>query len=99
MANPGAYKIVAKMLVKPENLEHFQILAAQLVKASAAEEGNLHYSLNVNKKNPCLMAFTECWEDKEAIRIHNATEHFQTILPQLLDLCEGEPVTEMYIEL
>lgn len=98
MANPGAYKIIAKMQVQPEHLKTFKMLAAELVACSCAEAGNLHYSLNSGRKEPCLMVFTETWRDKEAIRIHNESEHFTRLLPQLLELCVQEPVTEIYIE-
>lgn len=95
----GSYKIIAKMKTKPDRVEQFKVLAAQLVRDSAAEPGNLHYSLNTCRKDPCLMVFTECWKDKAAIAEHNASEHFKTVLPQLLALCSEEPVTEIYKEI
>ena len=98
MANPGTYKIIAKMQVQPEHLKTFKMLAAELVDKSSKEAGNLHYSLNSARKEPCLMVFTEAWRDKEAIRSHNESEHFARLLPQLLEFCAQEPVTEIYIE-
>jgi len=96
---PGSIKIVAKMPVKEENLEAFCRLAGELVEKSREEAGNVYYSLNVSKKDPCLLTFLECWADKAALKAHNSTEHFTRILPQLLVLCSGEPTTELYIEL
>lgn len=96
---PGNLKIVAKMPVKPENIDRFKTLATELVEASRQEEGNVYYSLNISKKDPNTFAFVECWRDKAAIKTHNATEHFTRILPQLRALCDGHPESEIYTEL
>ena len=99
MEYTGHIKIVAKFPIAPENAEKFVTLASALIEASRAEAGNIHYSLNTDKKDPNTLVFTECWKDKEAIRFHNRTEHFTRILPQLKELCCGDPSSEMYLEL
>lgn len=99
MEPKGPVKIVAKMPVAEENVQKFIALAEELIEKSRAEEGNIHYSLNVDKANPCLLVFTETWRDKEAIRFHNATEHFTRIVPQLGALCSGERIKDTFIEL
>ena len=81
-------KIVARMLVKEGMVEQFKKTAEELVKKSQAEEGCIFYSLNVSVNNPRLLAFVENWKDQDAINIHNNTEHFKTILPQLTAMCE-----------
>ena len=91
-------KIVAKMHVKPACVETFKALAKELVEKSRAEEGNVSYSLNALMSDPNCLAFIEIWKDQAAIDLHNATEHFTTILPQLSELCEsGDPV-DLYTE-
>lgn len=86
-------KIFAEMTVKAECLATFKSLARELVEKSAAEEGNVSYSLNESLEDPCVLAFFEIWKDQAAIDSHNATEHFTTILPKLQELCAGgEPV-------
>ena len=91
-------KIVAKMLVKADKVEAFKATAKELVEKSRAEAGNVFYSLNVSTSNPQLLAFIECWKDQEAIDLHNATEHFTSILPKLGEYCEeGQPV-ELFTE-
>ena len=91
-------KIVARLLVKEDKVEEFKAAAKELVEKSRAEEGNVFYSLNVSTANPRLLAFIECWKDQAAIDVHNATEHFTTILPKLGGMCEeGQPV-EMFTE-
>ena len=95
---PGSIKIVAKMPVAEEHVEAFKTMAAELVEKSRQEPGNLYYSLNVHKKNPCLLTFIEGWKDKDAIKFHNATEHFTRIFPQLAALCTEQPTAEMFVE-
>lgn len=94
----NSLKIVAKMPVAEGKVEQFKTLAAELVEKSRQEEGNIFYTLNVGKKDPNTLVFIECWRDKEAIKSHNATEHFQRILPQLRALCDGQPESEIYTQ-
>jgi quinol monooxygenase YgiN len=42
------------------------------------------------------MTFIEEWKDEEAIRLHNNTEHFKTIVPELAKLREGKPEINLY---
>ena len=54
-------KIVSVNLIKEDKVEEFKSLMKELVEKSAAEEGNIHYSLNVDKSNPRQFAFIEFW--------------------------------------
>ncbi len=92
-------KIVAKMPVKANEVETFKATAKELVEKSAAEEGNISYSLNVSTEDPCLFAMIECWKDQAAIDFHNNTEHFTGILPKLAALCEGDISAELFNEI
>ena len=91
-------KIVAKKLVKEGKVQEFKEIVGELVEKSLAEEGNVFYSINVSTKNPRMLAFIECWRDQEALDIHNATEHFQRIVPAINELCE-ESSAEFFTEL
>lgn len=92
-------KIVAKMYVKPECVDAFKTQAKELVEKSAAEEGNVSYSLNQSKADPCTLAFIEFWKDQAAIDTHNATEHFTRILPILGGMCAKAPEIELFEEI
>lgn len=92
-------KIVAPMKVKPECVEAFKETARDLIEKSRAEEGNVFYTLNVKTDDPCTLAFIECWKDQEAIEIHNGTEHFQTILPKLAEMCEPGDPAQLFTEI
>ena len=91
-------KIVAKKLVKEGKVQEFKEIVGELVEKSLAEEGNVFYSINVSTKNPRMLAFIECWRDHEALDIHNATEHFQRIVPAINELCE-ESSAEFFTDL
>ena len=81
-------KIVSINLMKEEKIEEFKSLMKELVEKSSAEEGNIHYSLNVSRENPRMFAFIELWRDQEAIDKHNATEHFQRLVPMMRSMRE-----------
>ena len=92
-------KIVARMTVKKDKVEEFKEIVRELIEKSRAEEGNIFYTLNQNLEDAQKLTFIECWKDEEAIRIHNATPHFTTIVPEMGELCEGGEPTEMYTEI
>lgn len=99
MEKKGPIKIVAKMPVSADKVQAFIALAEELVRCSKAEEGNLHYSLNVSKYDPNLLIFTESWRDQAAIDFHNSTEHFTRILPQLREMCADKPSKDVCYEI
>ncbi len=93
-------KIVAKMHVKEGEVENFKALTKDLIVKSLAEEGNGGaYSLNVSLSDPQTLCFIEFWKDQAAIDAHNATEHFTGTFPKLAELCDQEPVVELFEEI
>ncbi len=90
-------KIVAENIVKEGKKEEFLAIAKDLIAKSRAEEGNISYTLNQNIKKPNVLTFIEMWKDEEAIASHNASEHFQTAVPKLGEICEGGSI-DLYTE-
>lgn len=90
-------KIVSKNLIREDKVDEFKSLMKELVEKSSAEEGNIHYSLNVSRDNPRMFAFIEFWRDQEAIDKHNATEHFQRLVPMMRDMRENS-VLDIFTE-
>ena len=91
-------KIVARTVVKEGMEEAYKEGARELVERSAAEEGNITYTLNQDINNPRAFAMIEIWKDQAAIEAHNTSEHFTRIVPQLAKYIEiGYPV-EHYTE-
>lgn len=87
-------KIVAKSTVQEGKREEFLALVKELIEKSRAEEGNISYDLWEDIKNPNVLTFIEEWKDQEAISIHNSSEHFTRIVPQIgkLTVADGGEV-------
>jgi quinol monooxygenase YgiN len=85
-------KIVSRNTIKEGKKEVFLSLVKELVEKSRAEEGNISYGLWEDKNDSNVFTFIEDWKDQEAIGVHNATEHFLRIIPQMreLTLAEGK---------
>ena len=90
-------KIVSRNKIKKGEVENVKSILKELVEKSAAEEGNVFYTLNQDINEPDVLTFIEAWKDQEAIDLHNATEHFQRIVPQMKALCESG-VVHFYTE-
>lgn len=91
-------KIVAKQTIRRDSLDRYYELVKELAEKSRAEEGNVFYTSNQSRSDERVHAFIECWKDDEAIKLHNATEHFTRIVPQLAELFDEPEVVEIYEE-
>ncbi|MDO4621270.1 MAG: putative quinol monooxygenase [Lachnospiraceae bacterium] len=76
-------RIVADNYVKPEEKANYLKLAAELAEASRKELGNISYHLHQDKADENHLTFIEEWQDEEAIRLHNASAHFTTLVPRM----------------
>ena len=92
-------KIIARRVVRAENIEQYEALARELVEKSQAEAGNVSYTLNKRIADPQVHTFIEIWKDQAAIDAHNASEHFTRLVPQLGALVEQADPVELYTEL
>ncbi len=92
-------KVVARLTVKKDKIDEFKKTAEDLIKKSNAEEANIFYTLNQNVENEQEFAFIECWKDAEALKQHEATEHFTKTFPMLGALTEGAGAAEVYNEI
>ena len=92
-------KIIARRVVRPENIEQYEALARELVEKSQAEAGNVSYTLNKSIADPRVHTFIEIWKDQAAIDAHNASEHFTRLVPRLGALVEQADPVELYTEL
>lgn len=92
-------KILAKSTIKPGCLEGYLETVKGLVEGSQAEEGNLYYTLNQDINDENSIVIMEGWKDQEAIDIHNASEHFTTIVPKLAQYLLAPSEVTLYKEL
>jgi quinol monooxygenase YgiN len=91
-------KVVARLTVKKDKIEEFKKTAEDLIKKSNAEEGNIFYTLNQSIEDEQKFAFIECWKDSEALKIHEASEHFTKTFPIIGEMCEGSEPAELFNE-
>ena len=83
-------KIIARRIIKPDCIEAFEALAAELVRESRKEPGCLSYTLNRSTQDPRIHMFIEA---------HNASAHFTRLVPQFAPLSEERLPTEFFTEL
>ena len=76
--------IIATFAVPEANRERFVELGRRLVAGSREDAG--------------VFAFVEGWADAAAIDAHNASEHFTTLIPRLVELSDEAPVITQYEE-
>ena len=88
--------IVAKNLIKQGKAEEFKALAEKLINESRKESGCISYNLYEDSNNCNILTFIEEWENKEAINLHNNSEHFTSIVPKFEELKEGQSEINLY---
>jgi quinol monooxygenase YgiN len=83
-------KIIVRNRIRKGRKAEFLALVKELVEESRREEGNMAYGLWQDRSDPDILTFVEDWKDQVAIDAHNATEHFQRIVPQMRELADAE---------
>lgn len=91
--------IVAKNIIKPGKNKEFIRLAEELVQASRIESGCIKYALYEDTQNPSILTFLEIWESDDAIKKHNASNHFTEIVPKLIECCDSSSSVNLYREI
>jgi len=79
-------QVVAKALVKENQIEEYKAVASELIDMTRMEKGCLSYELFQDRDDPRIMSFIERWQDMETLEEHFQTEHFKRLVPQLKDL-------------
>lgn len=88
--------IVAKGFIKQGKAEEFKILAERLINESRKESGCISYNLYEDSNNCNILTFIEEWENSEAIKSHNSSEHFTSIVPKFAELREKQSEINLY---
>lgn len=91
-------KVVAKCLVKTEEISTFKQYTSELIEQSRKEAGNISYALYEDIENPQILTFIEEWRDKEALEQHMTTKHFSEIFPKLKSLQQKAIEINLYKE-
>ena len=86
-------KVVAKQLIKADQVEAFKEIALELVAMTRSYDvGCLDYTLLQDMQNEKVYTFIEEWETMEALKLHMEARHFKNLFPKL------EPFYEKPIE-
>lgn len=88
--------IVAKKIIKEGKIEEFKVLAENLIIESRNEIGCISYNLFQDINNFNTLTFIEEWISEDAIKLHNNSKHFTSIVPKFVDLQEGETEVNLY---
>ena len=88
-------KIIAKNYIKNDKKEIFLKLAKELIAESRKETGCIAYDIYESIDGRAL-TFIEEWKDEEAIKSHNNSNHFKTIVPKLAEFVDGEMDVSLY---
>jgi quinol monooxygenase YgiN len=91
--------IVAKTVVIESEIETFINLANELITESKKEAGCREYNLYQDTENKNVLTFIEKWEDEEAIKLHNESAHFTSIVPKLGEMQVKDTEVNLYKQL
>ena len=85
-----AFVLVARMTARDGEQDRAAELIPQLVEASRAEPGNVHYIAHRDPEDPRVFLMYEQYRDKAAFEEHGQTDHFKSIaLERLFPLMES----------
>ena len=88
--------VVARVAVKEGQEKTFTEIAAKLVEATRAEEGNLFYSLYQSTENPSIFIIYEEYKDDAAFDAHANSAHFAAFKEATNDIMAGELVVDTF---
>ncbi len=91
-------KLISSFRIKSGMKETFIKKAHELIEKSRREPGNIHYDLCQSVTEEGTMAFIESWRSPEALKEHEASEHFTATVPELAKFMESGPVSAIYDE-
>jgi quinol monooxygenase YgiN len=74
-----AFVLVARMTARDGEQDRVAELIPQLVEASRAEPGNVHYIAHRDPEDPRVFLMYEQYADESAFKEHGETEHFKTL--------------------
>ncbi len=91
--------VTAKFTVKEENINKFLKLSEPLIAETRKEAGCIRYELFQDIQNSQIITFIEEWKDAEALKDHENSSHFKSIVPKLSELQLEEIQVNMYKKL
>ena len=91
--------VIAKIPLKEGKASQLAEDIKALMEGVAKEEGTLFYTVSADKKAPDTLVFMERYKDKEALKAHSSTPHFNAFMGKVLEALEGQPEITVLNEL
>lgn len=92
-------KVICKGKLKPDvDVQEYLALTRKVVTESRKEKGCKMYTYYQDVNDPAILTTIEEWEDEEAIRQHNKSEHIVKMVPELRKMREST-VINVYREI
>ncbi len=88
--------ITGTICIPPENLPAAKPVMEQMVQASRAEDGCLHYAYAQDLFDPALIHVSELWRDQTALDAHFASAHLAEWRASWTDLEIGDRKLQLY---
>jgi quinol monooxygenase YgiN len=88
--------IVARAVVKEEQVTAFTDVAKVLVEATRKEPGCLFYSLYQSPSDPQSFLFYEEYKDEPAFAAHSSSDHFKTFAGTIGDMLAEELIIDRF---
>lgn len=82
--------------IAEKEFESIRPAVTEMMKASAAETGCLHYSFSQDASNPDLFHIVERWNSEEDLGTHFQTEHMARFNAALASVRTGKMDVRMY---
>ena len=83
--------VIAKVPIQTEKKEAALEAVKKLMTNVAKEEGTLHYTLNIDEKNPDTLVFIERYQDMDGLAAHSSTPHFKEFMEKAMTFAAGPP--------
>ena len=88
--------IIVHILPKPEKLDAFLELATYDARNSRKEPGCVRFDVLQHKDNAARYSFYEVYKDEEAVKAHQATEHYARWKREIEALCQVPRTSEKF---
>lgn len=90
-------KVIAKNFVKLNKVKEVLDLVKELVDLTEEEEdGCIKYEIYQDENDENILTMIEEWENKEVLKAHMASEHFQRIVPEMNKYMEKQGEINIY---
>ena len=81
-------RVIASKRVKEDKLQEVLRLTEELVQETVKEKGCISYEAYQDINDPQKIIMLEAWENEEALKAHQESEHFRRLVPMMGEMTE-----------